>query len=72
MLSFCSCRGRCDCGEGQLTKRGFFEAPLQPDRILIFQRAIEDECDSAEEIKKELKITLVHEIAHFFESPTIT
>ena len=49
-----------------LTKRGFFEAPLNPDRILIFQRAIEDECDSPEEIKDELKITLVHEIAHFF------
>ena len=49
-----------------LTKRGFFEAPLYPDRILIFQRAIEDECDSSDEIKEELKITLVHEIAHFF------
>jgi predicted Zn-dependent protease with MMP-like domain len=49
-----------------LTKRGFFEAPLIPDRILIFQRAIEDECNSPEEIKEELKTTLVHEIAHFF------
>jgi len=49
-----------------LTERGFFEAPLHPDRILIFQRAIEDECDSSEEIKEELKVTLVHEIAHFF------
>jgi predicted Zn-dependent protease with MMP-like domain len=49
-----------------LTERGFFEAPLHPDRILIFQRAIEDECDSPEEIKEEVKVTLVHEIAHFF------
>jgi predicted Zn-dependent protease with MMP-like domain len=49
-----------------LTERGFFEEPLHPDRILIFQRAIEDECDSTEEIKEELKITLVHEVAHFF------
>jgi predicted Zn-dependent protease with MMP-like domain len=49
-----------------LTERGFFEQPLHPDRILIFQQAIEDECDSQEEIKEELKITLVHEIAHFF------
>src|ERR1051325_6394997 len=49
-----------------LTERGFFGQPLHPDRILIFQRAIEDECDSPEEIKEELKITLVHEIAHFF------
>lgn len=49
-----------------LTERGYFEQPLHPDRILIFQRAIEDECDSPEEIKEELKVTLVHEIAHFF------
>src|SRR5437870_2697259 len=49
-----------------LTERAFFAQPLYPDRILIFQRAIEDECDSPEEVKEELKITLVHEIAHFF------
>jgi predicted Zn-dependent protease with MMP-like domain len=49
-----------------LTERGHFEAPLHPDRILIFQGAIEDACDSPEEVKEELKITLVHEIAHFF------
>ncbi|MND03569.1 Possibl zinc metallo-peptidase [compost metagenome] len=49
-----------------LTERGHFEAPLLPDRIFIFQRAIEDACDSPEEVKEELKITLVHEIAHFF------
>ena len=49
-----------------LTERGFFAEPLYPDRILIFQRAIEDECDSPEQVKKELKITIVHEVAHFF------
>ena len=49
-----------------LTERSFFAEPLYPDRILIFQRAIEDECDSPKEVKEELKITLVHEIAHFF------
>lgn len=49
-----------------LTERGYFDQPLHPDRILIFQGPIEEECDSPEEIKEELKITLVHEIAHFF------
>jgi len=49
-----------------LTERGFFEQPVHPDRILIFQKSIEDECDSPEEIKQELKTTLVHEVAHFF------
>ena len=49
-----------------LTERGFFEQPLYPDRIFIFQRAIEDECNSVEEIKHEVKTTIVHEVAHFF------
>jgi predicted Zn-dependent protease with MMP-like domain len=49
-----------------LTERGHFEAPLYPDQILIFRRAIEDACDSPEEVREELRITLMHEIAHFF------
>jgi len=49
-----------------LTQRGYFDQPILPDRILIFQKAIEDECDSPEEIKEEIKVTIVHEIAHFF------
>lgn len=48
-----------------LTDRGF-EAPLHPDRIWIFQEPIEDECETEEEIKEEIKITVVHEVAHFF------
>ena len=49
-----------------LTQRGYFTEPLYPDRILIFQRSIEEECNSPEQIKQEVKITLVHEVAHFF------
>jgi predicted Zn-dependent protease with MMP-like domain len=49
-----------------LTERGYFEQPLYPDRILIFQGALEDECDSPDELKEEVKTTLVHEVAHFF------
>ena len=49
-----------------LTERRYFEQPIYPDRILIFQGPIEDECDSPGEIKEEVKITIVHEIAHFF------
>src|SRR5215831_13756068 len=49
-----------------MTERGFFQQPLYPDRIVIFQRALEDECQSIEELKNELKTTLVHEVAHFF------
>ena len=49
-----------------LTERGHFDAPLYPDRILIFQGPIEEECDTPDEIREEVRITLLHEIAHFF------
>ena len=49
-----------------LTERGHFNEPLFPDRILIFQGPIEDACSSADEIKEEIRITVAHEIAHFF------
>lgn len=49
-----------------LTERASFAEPLYPDRIYIFQRALEEQCLSPDEVKEELKITLVHEVAHFF------
>src|SRR3982751_7110694 len=48
-----------------LPERGF-DFPLYPDRIWIFQRPIEACCESNEEIMEEVKVTLVHEVAHFF------
>jgi len=48
-----------------LTERGM-DAPLYPDRILIFQKPIEEKCENEEDILEEVKITLVHEVAHFF------
>ena len=49
-----------------LPERGHFNAPLYPDRILIFQGPIEEECDTPEEVREEVRITLLHEIGHFF------
>ncbi|HEX4998011.1 MAG TPA: metallopeptidase family protein [Terriglobia bacterium] len=48
-----------------LTERGF-EAPLHPDRIWIFQEPIERVCVTRREIQEEIRITIMHEIAHFF------
>src|SRR5262245_27756116 len=49
-----------------LTERGYFDAPLHPDRVFIFQEPIENVCNSPEEIKEEVRITVMHELAHFF------
>lgn len=38
----------------------------EPDRIILFREALLEHCDSVEELKDEIRITLVHEIAHFF------
>ena len=49
-----------------LTERSIEDMPARPDCILLFQEPIEEMCDSVEEIEREVEITIVHEIAHFF------
>jgi predicted Zn-dependent protease with MMP-like domain len=49
-----------------LTERLATAPPLQPDRIVLFQEPIEDCCDTAKDMEREIAITVVHEIAHAF------
>lgn len=37
-----------------------------PDKIYLFQREIESVCDSAEQLKEEVRKTVLHEIGHHF------
>jgi len=48
-----------------LTERGEFYTGL-PDRIQIFRFPILAICDTAEQVIEEIRITVVHEIAHHF------
>jgi predicted Zn-dependent protease with MMP-like domain len=48
-----------------LTDRGAL-SPLHPDRIWIFQKPIEHHCRTDDEIREEIKTTIVHEVGHFF------
>jgi predicted Zn-dependent protease with MMP-like domain len=48
-----------------LTERGQFYSGL-PDRIQIFRYPILAICDTSEEVIEEIRITVVHEIAHHF------
>ena len=62
--------GPCDTLYGlyegiPLTERGDYE-PLLPDVITIFQEPIEESSDSLFEIEKQIRITIKHEVAHFF------
>jgi predicted Zn-dependent protease with MMP-like domain len=49
-----------------LTDRGTDYGAVLPDRILIFRRPILRICDSEEQVVDEVRITVVHEIAHHF------
>ena len=37
-----------------------------PDRITIFQGPLERLCSTADELREEIAITVVHEVAHHF------
>ncbi len=49
-----------------LTKRNSGYNMVPPDRITIFQGPVEEECDTEDEMREEIRRTVVHEIAHYF------
>lgn len=48
------------------TQRGTWYGSVLPDRIVIYQRPIEAMAHDRREIRKEIRITLMHEIGHHF------
>lgn len=48
-----------------LTERSDYGMVL-PDKITLFQKSIEEICDTREEIVEEVRETVVHEVAHHF------
>ena len=48
-----------------LTERSDYTMVL-PDIITIFRRPIEARCATAEEVVQEVRVTVVHEVAHHF------
>ncbi len=49
-----------------LTSRTTQYAGVLPDRITLYQDTLLDVCDSEEEVRREVTVTVVHEIAHHF------
>lgn len=45
--------------------RGYGDLVL-PDRITIYRQAICDVCDDEDEVVRQVRITVVHEVAHHF------
>jgi len=48
-----------------LTEKSVFHATL-PDRVFLYQRNIEAVCSSDEEVCRQVRDTLLHELGHFF------
>lgn len=49
-----------------LTARGDTYAGYLPDRITVFRRPLAAMCDSRAELVEQVRVTVVHEIAHHF------
>lgn len=49
-----------------LTERQSWGPAELPDRIFVFRGPLLDHCDSVQELEDEVRITVVHEVAHHF------
>ena len=47
------------------TEKSVFE-PGPPDQVLLYQKNIEAVCESEEEIREEVRLTVLHELGHYF------
>jgi predicted Zn-dependent protease with MMP-like domain len=49
-----------------LTERDRYGFGELPDRIVLFREPLLEICDDLEQLRDEIHVTLVHEIAHFY------
>ena len=49
-----------------LTERDRWYSGVLPDRITIFRRPLLELCDSREDVVEQVRITVMHEVAHHF------
>jgi predicted Zn-dependent protease with MMP-like domain len=49
-----------------LTERGWSHGNDLPDRIVIYQRSLEEAFDDEDELFDEVCLTIIHEAGHFF------
>ncbi len=49
-----------------LTRRSVFNVPAGPDHILLFQKNIEAVCRGEDEVREQIRRTVIHEVGHYF------
>ncbi len=48
------------------TQRSVFALPPGPARIVLYQKNIEAVCHSDAEIRRQVRLTVIHEVGHYF------
>lgn len=48
------------------TRKSFFDLPMGPDHIVLYQKNIEAVCAGEAEIREQIRQTLLHELGHYF------
>lgn len=49
-----------------LTKRSVFDIPSGPDHIVLYQKNIEAVCRTEQEVREQIRRTVIHEVGHYF------
>ena len=49
-----------------LSERSLFNPPLLPDKITLFSEPLAHDFPNSDELRKQIRLTLLHEIAHYF------
>jgi len=48
------------------TKKSIFDQPSGPDHIVLYQKNIEAVCSNEAEVRKQIRLTVLHELGHYF------
>jgi predicted Zn-dependent protease with MMP-like domain len=48
------------------TKKSIFALPTGPDYVLLYQKNIEAVCSSEAEVREQIRLTVIHELGHYF------
>ena len=48
------------------TRKSIFDLPTGPDYIVLYQKNIEAVCSSEAEVREQIRLTVIHELGHYF------
>ena len=48
------------------TRKSIFDLPTGPDHIVLYQKNIEAVCSSEAEVREQIRLTVIHELGHYF------